>query len=172
MKYVRKIAIVTLSLLMAILPMTVAPAAMAEEDFSANEWVMVQPGEAVYKDVYLQQELTETTGCKLAKLVSVRGDAASVRAGSKTVYIALESASHLREGDGLVANCDTRIFEEPSKKSSYQTVPEGDKVEFISITGDCVKVRYSDQEGYMYIKHLDFASSSRRFIVAIPTSLE
>lgn len=172
MKYVRKIAVVTLSLLMAVLSMIAAPAAMAEDNFNESDWVMLQPGEAVYKDAHLQQELTELTDYKLVKLAAVKDDVAAVRGGGKTVFISLRYASHLHEGDKLVANCKTSIYEEPNTKSRSETVQINDKVEFVSISGDCVKVRHDGMEGYMYIKHLDFVSDSRRFTVAIPTSLE
>ena len=168
MNYVRKIAVVILSLLVIALSMFAA----AEEDFQANDWVMVGAGEVVYKDSGLQKAVTKTSECKLVKLSSVSDGAAEVRSGNKTAYVALESVSHLCYGDQLVAKRETNLYEEASTESNYKTVQAGTKVNFVSISGDCVKVRYDDGEGYMYMKHLDFVNGSRRFIVAIPTSIE
>ena len=172
MKYVRKIAVVILSLLIAVSALIVAPMAMAEVGFQENDWVMLQPGEVVYKDAGLKKKIAETSNYVLVKLAAVQGDVAAVRSGGKTAFISLQYASHLREGDALVTNCNTKIYEELSTKSKSEAIKKNKKVEFVSISGDSVKVRHNGMEGYMNIKHLNFVSDSRRFTVAIPTGLD
>ena len=171
MKYVSKIAIVTLSLIMVTLSLIAAPAAMAEENFHAGDWIMLPPGEAVYGDVYLQQALTATSDYILVKLTSVAENVAAIQVGDRTVFVSLQYASHLQDGDQLVTNCKTYVFKEASIESQSQVVPAKQVVEFIAIFDDCAKVLLNGVEGYMYIKHLNFVSNSRHFTAKVSTGL-
>ena len=156
MKYLCRAGILALALLLAIMPL-----AAAESEFKKGEWVVLEPGEKLYKDLSFTNVWGEAPYYMTVKLAAVGDGIAAVRNGKKIGFLSLEKVTHLREGDALVTERKTRAYKKPSKKSKSIRVPINLVVDFVAISGDCVMVTKNGVTAFMNMNDLSFAPGSR-----------
>lgn len=158
MKYLRKIGILVLALVLGVMPLC-APAALAETDFVKNEWVVLSANDMIYKDAALTKEFGTAPSRMLVKLFAVRDGVGAIVNGRKVGYVSLKTVSHLSASDKLVTKKNTLAFKKPNTNSKSVQVPKGTEFELEAVAGNCAKVVKNGVTAYISIKHCKLMSA-------------